>query len=728
MSNVVRAARKPYITVGNSFADYVVTGTADNVALQAAIDKAHANAALSPKGLSTVQITSPLVLANVITMYKDVRLKFFGAHTPVSIASNFAAGVVFREQSGDATGLTIEDLTLDLAGKADVGGIHIYQGNFIYLKNLHVKNQTYSSASKWAVRIGNYTSGSPDGTASHGTILENLKVTNCNCGTYEQLLFVNQQDARIVNPYFENNTNSLAYELMLYINNKNVVVQGAHFESSSANSIGMMESDGLILTGITANHNGNYKLVTIINCANVLFDGIDANNTVASPTNPAVEFFDRLLGPDGFTQLVDDTNNICFQNVSFRGWKYVVSCQNVGTLSGTDYTMNQNYVQFVNCVIQATGTAPFILGADGSGNNLHDWDFNNVKVLSWSGTNTGAWQLRGYTSVPGQMYGFRFSKCLVNASSGGGANAAIRAISMTVQLLDDCVFSGTFTTYGLLSVVTGGVFQQVRNHLISTTAPAAGDDLADGLGVGSRWYDTTGDREYVCIDGTVGAAVWLSTLKITGDTMTGDLIVPDEAYGSGWNGSLEVPTKNAVYDKIETIGNGAAVGTLFTQTADKTVTNTVTETSIIGTGVGNLTLPANFFVAGRTVRLRVGGIYSTPALATPSIIIKVKYGSTVIATITTSSLLSGATNLEFDGEILMTCRTTGSSGTVMVHGDIEYATGVAGTISVDPLNNAGATTTINTTTSNALDITCQWDSATSTRIVKSTVTSIEVLN
>lgn len=32
-----------------------------------------------------------------------------------------------------------------------------------------------------------------------------------------------------------------------------------------------------------------------------------------------------------------------------------------------------------------------------------------------------------------------------------------------------------------------------------------------------------------------------------------DIAVPDEAYGTGWNGSTEVPTKNAVYDKIETL-------------------------------------------------------------------------------------------------------------------------------------------------------------------------------
>jgi len=41
---------------------------------------------------------------------------------------------------------------------------------------------------------------------------------------------------------------------------------------------------------------------------------------------------------------------------------------------------------------------------------------------------------------------------------------------------------------------------------------------------------------------------------IAGETFTGAVEVPDEAYGVGWDGSTEVPTKNAVYDKIETIG------------------------------------------------------------------------------------------------------------------------------------------------------------------------------
>jgi hypothetical protein len=37
------------------------------------------------------------------------------------------------------------------------------------------------------------------------------------------------------------------------------------------------------------------------------------------------------------------------------------------------------------------------------------------------------------------------------------------------------------------------------------------------------------------------------------DVSSGDVAVQDEAYGAAWDGVLEVPTKNAVYDKIESI-------------------------------------------------------------------------------------------------------------------------------------------------------------------------------
>lgn len=45
-------------------------------------------------------------------------------------------------------------------------------------------------------------------------------------------------------------------------------------------------------------------------------------------------------------------------------------------------------------------------------------------------------------------------------------------------------------------------------------------------------------------------------LEVSGNIKATDVLVTDEAYGSGWDTSLEVPTKNAVYDKIETLGGG----------------------------------------------------------------------------------------------------------------------------------------------------------------------------
>lgn len=42
-------------------------------------------------------------------------------------------------------------------------------------------------------------------------------------------------------------------------------------------------------------------------------------------------------------------------------------------------------------------------------------------------------------------------------------------------------------------------------------APDVTDDEDSNYSVGSRWYDTTNDKEYVCLDATSGAAVWKET-------------------------------------------------------------------------------------------------------------------------------------------------------------------------------------------------------------------------
>ena len=43
----------------------------------------------------------------------------------------------------------------------------------------------------------------------------------------------------------------------------------------------------------------------------------------------------------------------------------------------------------------------------------------------------------------------------------------------------------------------------------TNTAPTANDDLADGFGIGSTWYDYSANKYYVCQSATAGAAVWV---------------------------------------------------------------------------------------------------------------------------------------------------------------------------------------------------------------------------
>ena len=46
-------------------------------------------------------------------------------------------------------------------------------------------------------------------------------------------------------------------------------------------------------------------------------------------------------------------------------------------------------------------------------------------------------------------------------------------------------------------------------------------------------------------------------LSLDGGVLNGDLLVPHEDYGPSWSGSAVVPTKDALWDKIETLGTGA---------------------------------------------------------------------------------------------------------------------------------------------------------------------------
>ncbi len=70
----------------------------------------------------------------------------------------------------------------------------------------------------------------------------------------------------------------------------------------------------------------------------------------------------------------------------------------------------------------------------------------------------------------------------------------------------------TLTQDGILVGAGTGAITAKKSEWSKTVAPsAATDDVSLGYVVGSRWIDTTADKEYVCLDNTDGAAVWLDT-------------------------------------------------------------------------------------------------------------------------------------------------------------------------------------------------------------------------
>jgi hypothetical protein len=64
----------------------------------------------------------------------------------------------------------------------------------------------------------------------------------------------------------------------------------------------------------------------------------------------------------------------------------------------------------------------------------------------------------------------------------------------------------TTSITGVLPVANGGTAG--IHKLNATVAPTVNDDSGDGYAVGSWWVNTTGDIAYLCLDATLGAAVW----------------------------------------------------------------------------------------------------------------------------------------------------------------------------------------------------------------------------
>lgn len=117
-----------------------------------------------------------------------------------------------------------------------------------------------------------------------------------------------------------------------------------------------------------------------------------------------------------------------------------------------------------------------------------------------------------------------FDPLLVNPPLGGAVVSIGGAVGPTVLVLGSASSGFTVSATGAANTLTFSIavsnaviartnlgideIATKKSNLSASAAPTVNDDSGDGYAVGSFWCDTTADNAYICLDATVGAAVW----------------------------------------------------------------------------------------------------------------------------------------------------------------------------------------------------------------------------
>ncbi len=193
-------------------------------------------------------------------------------------------------------------------------------------------------------------------------------------------------------------------------------------------------------------------------------------------------------------------------------------------------------------------------------------------------------------------------------------------------------------------------------------------------------------------------------------------------------GAVEMNYYTLWFTPCDTTIRQSIDGTIFAQTADVTVANTDSPTTLIGAGRGVTTFPAGYFaLPGKTIRVRARGFLSADANSTIVFTIKLQTGGgTGIALATSALVVSTFSNREWKVEAEITCRTTGGGGTQTGQG---YATVSSSDVaaSINEMSNL-AVDTLDTTAANIFDVTAEWNSASASKTITCTNLIVESLD
>lgn len=172
------------------------------------------------------------------------------------------------------------------------------------------------------------------------------------------------------------------------------------------------------------------------------------------------------------------------------------------------------------------------IDANGTGNSISNIETADLASAAKTGSDTAV--VTGTAGNPGDLAQWNADGDLVDGPTppsgtivGTTDTQTLTNKTMTIDQLDAGTplaevliksnASGTVSTfsgeaYGTVSLDSfGTAVTTLKNNLAASAAPTVNDDSIVAYSVGSRWLDTTNDKEYVCLDSSGGAAVWKET-------------------------------------------------------------------------------------------------------------------------------------------------------------------------------------------------------------------------
>lgn len=189
------------------------------------------------------------------------------------------------------------------------------------------------------------------------------------------------------------------------------------------------------------------------------------------------------------------------------------------------------------------------------------------------------------------------------------------------------------------------------------------------------------------------------------------------------NGPLDIITSDIQPTSNFPQMDGFLRQSILAVTADATVANTTTETSLVGTTSGTNIFPIDFLATARTIQFRTEGYISNTG--TPTLRLKFYIGTTAIVDTGAQSMstISGSQRWVFDGTI--TCRTTGGTGTVQAQGELRYWTNATSVIGISTVTTSPIV--IDTTIIQVVDITAQWGTSSASNTITSSDVVVETM-